>query len=150
MIKLLSIFILFICASAQEDTVTVHHDGQHCKCDYLDRAWHDDEEPYDTIWIETPFLKGILNGTQKQYFKSGQVEGETVYINGWAEGLSYSYDTLGNLTLRSTWKHGKHHGEMYFYENGIPTWVEIYRNDTLISKRKCKVSKDLMNDSYCP
>lgn len=148
--RLIIILLLFMCASAQEDTVTVHKDGQDCKCDYLQIFWYDEEEPYDTIYIETPFLKGKLNGTQKQYYRQGYIQGETVYINGWAEGLSYSYDTLGNLLLMSTFKHGKYHGEVYTYDAGIPVRLEIYRNDTLISSRACKVRKDLMNDNYCP
>lgn len=148
--KLITILLLFMCASAKEDTVTVHSDGQDCKCDYLRLFWYDKEEPYDTIYMETPFLNGKLNGTQKQYYPQGHIQGETVYENGWAEGLSYSYDTLGNLLLMSTFKHGKYHGEVYTYDAGIPIRLEIYRNDTLISSRMCKEHKDPREKVYCP
>lgn len=148
--RLLIILLLFICASAHEDTVTVYKDGTSCRCDYLRIFWYDDEEPNDTIMMETPFIKGVLNGTQIQYYRKGCVQGETVYKNGWAEGLSFSFDTLGNLVLRSTFHKGKYEGEQYEYENGIPTRLNVYRNDTLISSRACKVRKDLMNETYCP
>lgn len=147
--RLIIILLLFMCAVAQ-DTITVYKDGTSCQCDFLRLAWYDYEEPNDTLMMETPFLKGELNGTQKQYYRQGYIMGETVYKNGWAEGLSYAFDTLGNLTLRSTFHKGKYHGEVYTYDAGIPIRLEIYRNDTLISSRACKVRKDLMNDNYCP
>ena len=144
------ILLLFICAVAKDPPVTTYKDGKFCNCDYLRLAWYDDEEPYDTLMMETPFVNEKLNGTQIQYFRTGSVMGETVYKNGWAEGLSYAFDTIGNLTLRSTYKHGKYNGEVYTYKDGIPIRLEIYRNDTLISSRACKVSKNLTNETYCP
>lgn len=143
------ILLLFMCALAQ-DTTTTYKDGSSCHCDFLRLAWYDDEEPNDTLMMETPFLKGELNGIQKQYHKKGCIMGETEYINGWAEGKSFAYDTMGNLTLMSTFKHGKYDGEVYTYEAGIPIRLEIYRNDTLISSRECKTTKQLMNETYCP
>lgn len=66
--------------------------------------------------IEIYYMDKLLNSKIVRYFQNKKLKYEADCINGWIEGEVKTYDSLGNITSKFTYRKGKLNGvcEVYF------------------------------------
>ena len=84
----------------------------------------------DVLRGEVPWKAGKMEGVRKTFFASGQLEAETEYAGGVANGFTRTYDETGNLAREGTMKQGKRDGKMTDYWEGArqPKRVAHFQN----------------------
>jgi antitoxin component YwqK of YwqJK toxin-antitoxin module len=63
-----------------------------------------------TLYIEVPYVNGIVHGTSKQYFKDGKVFEQVEYVHGVKHGITLRYHENGKLSQETPYDSGRVHG----------------------------------------
>lgn len=101
----------------------------------------------DTLMAEK-YLEGKLQGEKRIFFPNGKLTELSFHENGVQQGLTRTYDEVGNLLSEIEYKDGKMNGEARYYEsakltvkgqykNGMRsgTW-EFYKNGDLVETKQ--------------
>lgn len=71
------------------------------------------------IYVIGNVLNGVKQGWETMFYKNGDIESRTFFVNGLPAGKGYLFDLEGNLTYSGTYKYGKPYGSWYqYYSNG--------------------------------
>lgn len=101
-----------------------HKDELILKMNYKDDKRHGEYiKYYDTeekkVECKTFFLNDKINGCKTTYYKNGQVQEITLYIDDLPHGKSYLYDESGNQISESYWIYGKRKLHQMMCQNDI-------------------------------
>ena len=89
----------------------------------------------DQLIQEEPRLNGLIHGIVKEYYKNGQLKGESHYKEGKREGVFKSFYKNGQIKIDGQYKNDKKHGLVkIYYENGQLDSELKFENNVLISK----------------
>ncbi len=92
-----------------------------------------------TLWKETPYKNGKIDGTVKHYFENGVLSWEENYKDGRLNGVSKAYYESGAVKNESFYVDDLIDGEKEFYENGklkreeTDSFTREYREDGSLS-----------------
>lgn len=115
----------------------------------------------NSIWIESNFQTGLLDGEKKIYYNDGTLENSAIFVDGIQEGITRSYYPNGNIVRENNFKNDALDGisktylddgtiysetifdngikngyERYFYPNG-KLYAEFQYTNDVISSGTC-------------
>lgn len=79
----------------------------------------------------TTYKMGVFHGSQKKFYRNGNVEEECSYENGKKSGIKKRYYEDGKNRESETYKNGLKHVNTYFHDNGNVASIAKYKNDLL-------------------
>lgn len=83
------------------------------------------------------FVDDVKEGEEISYHPNGQKATSTPYYHGVLHGTSSHWSPEGILTFVADYDNGKRNGRFNKYdEKGNPTLLQMYRDDTLIEKKR--------------
>lgn len=98
--------------------------------------WKLNYQTTGTVFQESNYVKGKLNGIQKVYFESGQLYSSGEMINGLREGEWNWYNENGTISSSVSFIKDKKDGIQTMYsEIGAKTKEEIYKNGELVEEK---------------
>ncbi|MBS3762026.1 MAG: toxin-antitoxin system YwqK family antitoxin [Planctomycetes bacterium] len=79
---------------------------------------------------EVPWEEGKIDGVRKSYYRNGQIQSKTHYVDDQAHGPVRTWNKEGELIKKGTFKNGKRHGKFTEYWPGTekPRRIIQYRN----------------------
>lgn len=93
--------------------------------------------PNGNIKGKIPYIDGIKNGIEKDYYEDGTIESEVNYENGKINGIAKWYHPNGKLKVEANYLNGLEHGEMrFFYADGSFEQFSKFENGKHVYKRE--------------
>jgi antitoxin component YwqK of YwqJK toxin-antitoxin module len=95
--------------------------------------------PDGKIHKVTHFVNQEINGEEKTFYRNGKLSSLVSYKYGKQDGPSQSWNEDGVLVYEGEFKDGKKDGKINkYYDSGKPRLLQIYKDDTLVSKESLK------------
>jgi antitoxin component YwqK of YwqJK toxin-antitoxin module len=86
-----------------------------------------DKEYQKIIKREVNYLNDIKNGQEKEYYRNGNINVESIYVNDKLNGLYKYYYENGNIKIECNYVNNKKEGiSKEYYDNGILKSEEFY------------------------
>jgi antitoxin component YwqK of YwqJK toxin-antitoxin module len=96
-------------------------------------------DPEGAIFKTTPYENDTISGEEITYYQNGSTSSIVTYKNGKLDGPSKSWNEEGTLVFEGDYKEGKKEGKFNkYFDNGKPKIIQIYKDDTLVSKETFK------------
>jgi len=84
----------------------------------------------DAVEINKNYVNGVLHGTEKSYYQSGNIRSIGHFKNGILEGIVTGYYEDGAIQVRATYVNGVKQGRViHYYPNGTKQVESFYTDD---------------------
>ncbi len=91
--------------------------------------------PEGSVYKISNFVNQEINGEEKTFYPNGKLSALVSYKYGKQDGPSQSWNEEGVLIYEGEFKDGKKEGKISkYYDSGKPRLIQIYKDDTLVSK----------------
>jgi len=123
-----------------------YHQGEikNTQGNFTGKLLHGTYEKFDrdgTLLEKGSFDNGVKDGEWFDWYSNGNMMRHYNWNNGQRVGRFEGYDNKGNKSVVGQFKNGALNGNIYYYQDGVETRKEKYRNGELVKAKEKKIRK---------